>query len=81
MTTIRQITRRLRGHLAILLAAGLAAGGAGAAEYRFSPEPIYTPEAARDIYRPLLEYLDGKPARSSSSCHLRTTAPTGATWR
>ncbi len=30
---------------------------AGAAEYRFTPEPAYTPAAAEEIYKPLLEYL------------------------
>ncbi|MEZ5462956.1 phosphate/phosphite/phosphonate ABC transporter substrate-binding protein [Dokdonella sp.] len=39
--------------LALLLAGSVAA----AAEYRFTPEPTYTPEAAEEIYRPLLDYL------------------------
>ena len=49
---------------AIFLAASLAGlialtGGsiAMAAEYRFTPEPAYTPAAAQEIYKPLVEYL------------------------
>ncbi|MGB0134024.1 PhnD/SsuA/transferrin family substrate-binding protein [Dokdonella sp.] len=39
--------------LALLTTASLAA----AAQYRFTPEPTYTPEAAEEIYKPLLDYL------------------------
>jgi ABC-type phosphate/phosphonate transport system substrate-binding protein len=35
----------------------IAAPAARSAEYRFTPEPTYTPEAAAEIYKPLLEYL------------------------
>ena len=48
-------------HLAAWCALVVAVIGNGtvvdAAEYRFTPEPIYAPEAARDIYKPLLDYL------------------------
>lgn len=48
-------------HLLSLCALGVAAlagaGVANAAEYRFTAEPIYAPDAARDIYKPLLDYL------------------------
>jgi ABC-type phosphate/phosphonate transport system substrate-binding protein len=43
------------GALALAVLAG--AGAATAAEYRFSAEPFYAPDAARDIYKPLLAYL------------------------
>jgi ABC-type phosphate/phosphonate transport system substrate-binding protein len=39
------------------LGAAFAATSTHAAEYRFTPEPTYTPQAAEEIYKPLLEYL------------------------
>ena len=39
--------------LSLLLAGSIAC----AAEYRFTPEPAYTQEAAEEIYKPLLDYL------------------------
>lgn len=39
------------------LCAALLGTSAQAAEYRFTPEPAYTPAAAEEIYKPLLEYL------------------------
>lgn len=35
----------------------LASSAVAAAQYRFTPEPSYTPEAAAEIYKPLLDYL------------------------
>jgi hypothetical protein len=39
------------------LCTALAASAGWAAEYRFTPEPIYPADAAHEIYKPLLEYL------------------------
>ncbi len=39
------------------LCAALIGTSAHAAEYRFTPEPAYTPAAAEEIYKPLLDYL------------------------
>lgn len=47
---------RLATHLACLFPL-LGGSIASAAEYRFTPEPAYTQEAAEEIYKPLLEYL------------------------
>src|SRR5690606_7048809 len=57
MNVQNPLRRRALVHFAFMCAAGLAGGGAAAVEYRFSPEPIYAPEAAREIYKPLLDYL------------------------
>ena len=44
--------------LACALAIGTALGApAQAAEYRFTVEPVYAPDAAAEIYKPLLDYL------------------------
>ena len=43
--------------LAACLCAAVIGTSAHAAEYRFTPEPAYTPAAAEGIYKPLLEYL------------------------
>ena len=48
--------------IAIRLACALAIGAASgtpalAAEYRFTVEPVYAPDAAAEIYKPLLDYL------------------------
>lgn len=44
--------------LAMAFLCAIAIGdSAAAAEYRFTPEPAYTPAAAAEIYKPLLEYL------------------------
>lgn len=43
--------------LATCLGLALAGSNAQAAEYRFTPEPTYTPDAAELIYKPLLDYL------------------------
>src|SRR6218665_1342567 len=42
-----------------VLALGIASACslASAAEYRFTPEPVYPPDAAREIYKPLMDYL------------------------
>ncbi|HET9034538.1 MAG TPA: PhnD/SsuA/transferrin family substrate-binding protein [Dokdonella sp.] len=49
---------RSRSFLVIaLVGAALAAGNANSAEYRFTPEPNFTPTAAELIYKPLLDYL------------------------
>jgi ABC-type phosphate/phosphonate transport system substrate-binding protein len=52
-------THRLRNALAMGVAAGMlfATTSATSAEYRFTPEPNYTPEMAREVYQPLLDYL------------------------
>lgn len=42
---------------AVCLGIALSFASAQAAEYRFTPEPTYTPEAAEAIYKPLLDYL------------------------
>ena len=44
---------------ACILGAGLifSATIAEAAEYRFTPEPTYSPDVAQEVYKPLLEYL------------------------
>ena len=41
--------------LATACALTVASPHAAAAEYRFTPEPIYAPDAAREIYKPLME--------------------------
>ncbi len=48
----------------IALCASGACTGAFAAEYRFTPEPVYPPELAREIYKPLMEYLDKETGES-----------------
>ena len=50
--------RRIR-RLATALALGslLQVSASQAAEYRFTPEPAYPPEVAKQIYQPLLDYL------------------------
>lgn len=51
---------RIHGHrrlAATCLGLALASANLHAAEYRFTPEPTYTPAAAELIYRPLLDYL------------------------
>lgn len=54
----RKKAPRLPASLCVLCIGVLAgAATATAAEYRFTPEPIYAPEAAREIYKPLLDYL------------------------
>lgn len=35
----------------------IAANPGMGAEYRFTPEPTYSPDATRDVYKPLLDYL------------------------
>lgn len=58
MKVSRTKARRLLAPLCALSLAALAgADGVLAAEYRFTAEPIYAPEAARGIYKPLLDYL------------------------
>ena len=42
---------------AVCLGIALNLASAQAAQYRFTPEPTYTPEAAEAIYKPLLDYL------------------------
>ncbi|MBL0164897.1 MAG: PhnD/SsuA/transferrin family substrate-binding protein [Xanthomonadales bacterium] len=42
---------------AACLCAAVIGTSAQAAEYRFTPEPAYTPAAAEEIYKPLLDYL------------------------
>lgn len=42
---------------AAFLGAALVGSSVQAAEYRFTPEPTYTPAAAERIYKPLLDYL------------------------
>lgn len=53
-----------RGSLVQALSLGLALAGfsvmttVSAAEYNFAVEPTYTPERAREVYEPLISYLD-----------------------
>lgn len=53
-----------RGSLVQALSLGLALAGfsvtatVSAAEYNFAVEPTYTPERAREVYEPLIKYLD-----------------------
>ncbi len=42
---------------AICFGVSLCVASAHAAQYRFTPEPTYTPDVAEAIYKPLLEYL------------------------
>ncbi len=42
---------------ACCLGAAFVGSNALAAEYRFTPEPTYTPDTAESIYQPLLDYL------------------------
>lgn len=49
--------RRIFRLLAACLGAAVASASVQAAEYRFTPEPAYTPAAAEEIYKPLLDYL------------------------
>lgn len=50
---------RLRSAFAIGIGicAAIGAHGVTAAEYRFTPEPNYPPDVAREVYKPLLDYL------------------------
>ncbi|MEO7013752.1 MAG: PhnD/SsuA/transferrin family substrate-binding protein [Dokdonella sp.] len=49
-----------------------------AAEYRFTPEPAYTPAAAAEIYKPLLDYL----SKATGEKFVLTPAPNYAGyWR
>ena len=50
-------TQMRRRACALIAAAVVLASPLHAAEYRFMPEPTYTPAAAAEIYKPLLEYL------------------------
>lgn len=51
--------RCLMKSIRLVFAAGLAVAAIPsiAAEYRFTAEPTYSPDAARDVYKPLLDYL------------------------
>lgn len=55
MNTMRTVSHRAT--TALCMAMALATLPALGAEYRFTPEPTYTPDAAREIYKPLLDYL------------------------
>ena len=69
------VTRRCA--LALSICAVFTAS-AFAAEYRFTPEPMYAPDAAREIYKPLLDYL----AKSTGETFvLVAPANYGAYWR
>ncbi len=53
-------------------------GATAAAEYRFTAEPIYAPDAAREIYKPLLDYL----GRETGEKFVLVTPPNyGSYWR
>lgn len=56
---ISNLERGARPFIRTLLALGIAStcALAAAAEYRFTPEPVYPPDAAREIYQPLMDYL------------------------
>jgi hypothetical protein len=71
--------RRIFRLLAACLCTAVASTSVQAAEYRFTPEPAYTPAAAEEIYKPLLEYLS--KATGENSCWPRppTMQATGAT--
>ncbi|MBX3692599.1 PhnD/SsuA/transferrin family substrate-binding protein [Dokdonella sp.] len=72
------IARHAMRRLCVLAASLFAAGSSIAAEYRFSPEPIYAPDAARAIYKPLVEYL----ARETGEKFVLVTPPNyGVYWR
>jgi len=51
------LPRSLHLLLATACAMTLVGQDACAVEYRFTAEPIYAPDAAREIYKPLLDYL------------------------
>lgn len=55
MNSIRAASRLALS--ALCLGMAMAALPAVSAQYRFTPEPNYTPDAAQDIYKPLLDYL------------------------
>lgn len=78
MNRQHSIARHALRQFGVLMAAGLAAGSGLAAEYRFSPEPIHEPDAARAIYKPLLDYL----ARETGEKFVLAVSPNhGAFWR
>ena len=64
--------------VALILITGMACAPAFAAEYRFSAEPFYSPEAAKDIYKPLLDYLSRE---TGETFVLVAPANYGAYWR
>ncbi len=66
------------GTLSALAVAAALCAPAGAAEYRFTPEPVYAPEAAREIYKPLLDYLSRE---TGETFVLVAPASYGTYWR
>jgi len=64
--------------LATAFALTAASTHGAAAEYRFTPEPIYAPDAAREIYKPLMDYLSRE---TGEKFVLVTPANYGAYWR
>lgn len=76
--TDRNVRHGRRSSLRIVLMLALASGPLAAAEYRFTPEPIYPPDAAREIYKPLLDYL----GKETGDTFVLVTAPNYSTyWR
>lgn len=59
-----------RGGLSKAIRIGLALAGfsvaisASAAEYNFAVEPVYTPERAREVYEPLIDYLNASTGQT-----------------
>ena len=63
---------------AICFGVSLSFASANAAQYRFTPEPTYTPAAAEAIYKPLLEYLS---KATGETFVLTTAANYSSYWR
>ena len=58
MSSQSRFGNRIRlGACAMGVGLTLSACFAEAAEYRFTPEPTYAPDVAKDVYKPLLDYL------------------------
>ncbi|MBN8480839.1 MAG: PhnD/SsuA/transferrin family substrate-binding protein [Xanthomonadales bacterium] len=72
------LPRSLHLLLATACAMTLVGQDACAVEYRFTAEPIYAPDAAREIYKPLLDYLGRE---TGEKFVLVTPANYGSYWR
>lgn len=57
MQSGRRNTKMRNAALCLALAGIMATGGASAADFNLAVEPTHTPERAREVYQPLIEYL------------------------